>query len=732
MFGYKPQYFLLTILIIILFISCPNEEMRDLVELKVSEPVADSFIINSGAPTATRTVTLNSDVSKEQDALEMRFRNEGFSWSDWESYSSHKTWTLSAGDGIKTVSAEYRDEGHHTVSKTNSIVLNTGAPAGDFYIWGTAISGNQHEFINTLNVDLCMNIINIEDMRFSNDGGVTWSSWLPYTETYSWTLSAGDGPKTVNAEFRTNAGVTTPAQNSTSSGNPPVLDTSSPAVSSFIINSGDASVNNIGAELSYNYTDTYSVWAQYRNDGESWSTLEIPGASPVTKSWTLRAEEGTRTVEARLTDIAGNVSSVYSDNIYLNTAAPPSPLVASVTPTNDTTPTWTWNNVPGAVWYRYKLDSGFWSEPVSFLSYTSEVLSENTNHTLYVNAIDSEDRESESGFYTVYIDTASPVISGVSLNQTYFKSGDTIIVDFAVTDVSAIDSISAEIDSNPMIVNNISGSDYQASYTVGAGISDGTYPVIIYVEDAAGNSTTNSGTSAVIDKTAPVVNNFRINNGNTYSCSPYGRVTSSTAESGITMQLTGTSSTSVIAYTSSYDIHNSGSVTGEFFDVAGNVSSENDAITMKTSTAEDIRYENQNMPSHLASAAYDLGSAAADWDIHGGDYAQGGLTTHLSGEATLWDEDWYKLELDIGYGPGLRVDLSVAANVIVEAFYDADGTQPVPISSYNVSADGMTLYLNLDWDLSTDGVKTIWIKVHSNGNPYTGVSYDMIWYIGIL
>ena len=68
-------------ILIILFltavlISCPNDEMRDLVEIKVSDPVADTFIINDGTPTSTRIVTLNSDVTKEEDSLEMRFRNK--------------------------------------------------------------------------------------------------------------------------------------------------------------------------------------------------------------------------------------------------------------------------------------------------------------------------------------------------------------------------------------------------------------------------------------------------------------------------------------------------------------------------------------------------------------------------------------------------------------------------------------------------------------------------------
>ena len=716
--------------------SCPNDQMRDLVELKVSDPVADSFIINSGAPTAETAVTLNSDVTKEEDALEMRFKNAGYSWSEWEAYSPEKTWTLSAGDGIKTVYAEYRDEGHHVISKTSTIVLNTGAPAGNFYIWGTAISGNQHEFVNSQTATLCMNITNVKDMRFSNDGGTTWSSWIPFSETYEWSLAAGDGVKTVDAEFRTNSGTVTSSTNSTPSGNPPVLDTTAPAVSGFTINSGDASVNNTGATLTYNFSETNSVWAEYRNDGGSWSASEAVSGSSESKSWTLRAEEGSRTVYARLTDIAGNVSSAYSDDIYLDTAAPAAPSVtSSETYTQSTKPEWTWAAVSGAVNYRYSYDDSFWTDLGDVTSFTpGSDLEANFSYTLYVRAVDSEGRESESGSYTVYIDVLAPVISDMSLNQPIYSIGDDIIFSFTATDsVSGIDigSITATIASYSALVSG-SGSEYTAVYTLSGAIPDGSYPVNIIITDRAGNSINTSFSPVVIDTTAPEVTAFIINNGNTYSCSPYGRVTSSTPESGLTMQLTGTSSTAEIPYADTYDIQNSGTVTGSFLDAAGNATVLSDAITMKTADAEDRRYENQSMPSHIAAAAYDLGSAS-DWDIHGGDYAEGELTTHLSGEATLWDEDWYRLTLDTGYTPVITItSASSLSSTMIHAYYDEACTLPVTIINYSVAGDGLSASLVLDWDYSVNGEKTIWFKISTNDGNYSGFSYDMTWFISIL
>jgi len=317
---YKSSSKIIFLLLIIsaLFLSCPNEMMIDLIESKLSDPVTETFDINDGTPVSALSVTLNSKVVKDNDALEMRFRNENGGWSDWQPYSDTANWTLPIGDGIKTIYAEYRDEGHHVVAMQNIIELNTGAPEAAVYVWGSGITApEKHDYINTVSVSLCIDTEeladpNVYDMCFSNtsiDG--PWSSWIPYTSTVPWTMTSGDEGKTIFAQFRTNAG------NIEKSSCSIILDTTPPVVSGFQINGGDASATDITASLDYSYTDACESQVQYMNDSGSWSAMEVPGASPVTKSWTLRSEIGTRTVSVRLTDIAGNVSSVYSDTINL-------------------------------------------------------------------------------------------------------------------------------------------------------------------------------------------------------------------------------------------------------------------------------------------------------------------------------------------------------------------------------------------------------------------------------
>ena len=417
---YRYSLSALISLLIFLFSSCPNDQMRDLVETKVSDPVADTFIINSGAPTSSRDVTLHSAVSKDEDALEMRFSNKNSGWSEWESYSPTKSWTLPTGDGLKTVYAEYRDEGHHVVSMQNNIILDTGAPAGPgFYIWGSGTEvGQIHDYINSRNCTLFMNVSGANRMKFSNTSVSDWSTVaaIPYSESYSWTLSAGDGVKTVYAQFLD------AANNDYYFSYNITLDTTAPSTSDFIINSGDATASNTSASLTCNYTEINELWAEYHNDAESWSARESLSGGSITKNWILRSAVGNRTVYLRLKDIAGN-EAVFSDQIYLDNAAPDIPSVSVDSVSYTYRPTWTWSGGGGGTGeYRYKLNDSDLSSlatETATTSFTPSFDLPEGNHTLYVQERDSAGNWSNSGSATTSVDAtfnlnviASPAGSG--------------------------------------------------------------------------------------------------------------------------------------------------------------------------------------------------------------------------------------------------------------------------------------------------------------------------------
>ncbi|MFA5022644.1 MAG: hypothetical protein WC508_06270, partial [Patescibacteria group bacterium] len=97
----------------------------------VTTPTNTSIKINSGAATTTaKTVTLT--LAAENATLMMVSNNSSFSdITTWENYATAKTWTLTSGDGTKTVYVKYRSaSGGDSSTLSDSIELtqdNSGA-----------------------------------------------------------------------------------------------------------------------------------------------------------------------------------------------------------------------------------------------------------------------------------------------------------------------------------------------------------------------------------------------------------------------------------------------------------------------------------------------------------------------------------------------------------------------------------------------------------------------------
>ena len=79
---------------------------------------------NSTAVTLTLTAT-----DAVTSVTQMRFSNNGTSFSTAEAFASTKTWTLSNGAGTKTVYVQFKDAaGNWSTAVTDTIVLDTTAP----------------------------------------------------------------------------------------------------------------------------------------------------------------------------------------------------------------------------------------------------------------------------------------------------------------------------------------------------------------------------------------------------------------------------------------------------------------------------------------------------------------------------------------------------------------------------------------------------------------------------
>ena len=94
-------------------------------------PVSGTISIDSGdAYIKTTAATLNlSATSTAGTVTDMRFKNDGGTWSTWETYGTTKSWTLASGSGTKRVWVQYRDDlSNLSATGSDTIALDATNP----------------------------------------------------------------------------------------------------------------------------------------------------------------------------------------------------------------------------------------------------------------------------------------------------------------------------------------------------------------------------------------------------------------------------------------------------------------------------------------------------------------------------------------------------------------------------------------------------------------------------
>jgi sugar lactone lactonase YvrE len=153
-------------------------------------------------------------------------------------------------------------------------------------------------------------------MSFSNDG-TTWSDWQDYAPQALWQLASGDGQKIVYGRFKNSAGTISSIVSDTI-----VLDTSVQSEYALTINNGALYTCNVVVQLTIS-ARPQTVEMQISNDGGFLGAAWEPYSAH--KDWEItryRNQEITRLVYVRFRDAEGSVSSLYLDDIILDTNAP--------------------------------------------------------------------------------------------------------------------------------------------------------------------------------------------------------------------------------------------------------------------------------------------------------------------------------------------------------------------------------------------------------------------------
>ncbi|MCX7030379.1 MAG: Ig-like domain-containing protein [Spirochaetes bacterium] len=231
-----------------------------------------------------------------------------------------------------------------------------------------------------------------------------------------------------------------------------------------------------------------------------------PWTATVATSWTPAGSlaDGSHSLYVCARDAVENASSAGSYTLVVDTIPPAAPTVSGpASPTNDSTPTWTWNTPTGTVEFRRSLDSatGPWTPMMMAFEWTPVTDVAEGSHTLYVQARDAAGNWSVSGSYALTVDItppAAPTVSGPASptndkkpTWTWNTPGD------ATGFRRSLD------DPDPPSWTTTTAT----SWTPSANLGEGDHTLYVQARDAAGNWSSSGSFSVTVDTTPPAAPN---------------------------------------------------------------------------------------------------------------------------------------------------------------------------------------------------------------------------------
>ena len=356
--------------------------------------------------------------------------SQNFTDCTWEDYMPTSSWTLSAGDGLKTVYAKFRDRnGWESRTCSDSILLDTLPPTG-----GVTIDMGA-EYTRNSTVILAIDAsdpIGITAMLVSNSADFTGALWTEFQPALTWSLRSGDGARTVYVKLRDAGMHVSPAMSDSIT-----LDTTAPSVS-MIMNNGSAATRSRDVSIELSPTENYAVVSMQLREGDG----SLPPSTdwiPFTRNASLQlsASDGMKTINARLMDAAGNIGPAASGHIKLDTLAPVTTLgsLPATSPRAAITVTWSATDATsGVLWYdvQYKTADGVWTDWLVHTSLANSVFT-GDDLTTYSFRARAQDNAGNLEDYPATADNAvtvqlpMPVITISSLSGKPTLSGKQVI-----------------------------------------------------------------------------------------------------------------------------------------------------------------------------------------------------------------------------------------------------------------------------------------------------------------
>jgi thermitase len=301
------------------------------IKLDKTGPTGTLQIDGGGSYVTSTDVTLTLDASDSISGIaQIRYSNDGvWDTEPWEAMGTTRAWTLTAGDGEKTVYCSLKNNAGITSSVSTSTVLDTTQPNGSIVINGGAT------YTNTAQTNLALTLTDVNSnaasMCFRNEN-LTWSDWQVFSPLAAWNMSNGDGNKTVSVQFKDNAGLISTFNDTI------ILDTTSP-------------IANAGPDQTVIYGNSVTLSASASSDSSdivnySWEFGDSGSGIGVNVTHTY-PKVGTYTAKVTVRDAAGNNASDTAVITVKTASSSFSSSSSSSTPT--TTPKPTATPTPSAV-----------------------------------------------------------------------------------------------------------------------------------------------------------------------------------------------------------------------------------------------------------------------------------------------------------------------------------------------------------------------------------------------
>jgi len=244
-------------------------------------PVGTIKINNGALYTNSTNVTLNLSATDLESGLsQMQFSNDGITYSTAEGYATTKAWTLTSGDGTKTVYVKYKDvAGNWSSPVSSTIILDTTVPVTS----SSGIDGLYHNSAVTVTLTATDSGSGIDKTYYSIDGS---NPTLVYTAPF---VIGNEGIYTIKYYSKDKAGNSEAVKTSSNQVkidktppvitiNPVISPTNQNVILSYIVTDNLTPSNEIivtGDNSPYTTEGTYNVTLTAKDKAGNSSTASV-------------------------------------------------------------------------------------------------------------------------------------------------------------------------------------------------------------------------------------------------------------------------------------------------------------------------------------------------------------------------------------------------------------------------------------------------------------------------